>query len=101
MTTELSWAPSRHLQGEFEAEAGGVCYRVSSFGSAATNPEAWYASGDRRHLGRFPYTPAGRQAAFAACQADARELAAVALAGAGKSTGQAPDEPRLVLVHCA
>jgi hypothetical protein len=101
MTTELSWAPSRHLQGEFEAEAGGVCYRVSSFGSTFTSPGAWYASADRRHLGRFPYTPTGRQAAFAACEADAREQAAVALAGAGQARKEAPDEPRLVLVHCA
>ena len=98
MTTELSWAPSRHLPGEFEAEAGGVCYRVSSFGSTFTNPGAWYASADRRHLGRFPYTPAGRQAAFAACEADARELA---VASAGNTTSQAADEPRLVLVRCA
>lgn len=71
MANELTWTPSRFLQGEWEAEADGIHYRVTSFQGAGRSEGAHFAAADKVDLGRFEGGPAGRRAAMDACQAHA------------------------------
>lgn len=71
MKTGLVWTPSRFLNGEWEAEAYGVRYRVTSIQGAGRSVGAHFAAADTLDLGRFDGSPAGRQAAMNACQAHA------------------------------
>jgi hypothetical protein len=75
MTNELTWTASRFLQGEWEAEANGIHYRVTNFPTAGRAAGANFAAADKIDLGRFEDGPAGRRAAMEACQAHADAVA--------------------------
>ena len=76
MTTELAWTPDPLAwHSDIVATATGVRYRVAAWHPGTTGTGSYQASADDVHLGRFPYSPAGRQAAQDACQAHASAAA--------------------------
>jgi hypothetical protein len=72
MTGTLDWETcpiARHT--DIVAAANGVRYRVSAWPPGTTGTGCYLADANDVHIGRFPYSPAGLNAAKEACEVHA------------------------------
>jgi hypothetical protein len=72
MATALDWKPDPFQpHSVVYAENAGTTYSVTSWPTGMTSSGAYTALAGDLHLGRYPYTPEGKQAALTACESHA------------------------------